>query len=438
MKVAVIGTGYVGLVCGTCLAELGNNVICADVAEDKINGLKQGIIPIYEPGLEEMLNRNYKEGRLKFTCDIPSAVRNSYIIFIAVGTPPKEDGVPDLSQVYKAATDVAIGMDDSRIIVIKSTVLVGTAFKVREIIESKLAELGRNIEFDVLSNPEFLKEGAAIEDFMKPDRIVIGTESEKAAAVMQELYKYFVRNGHPVFIMDTKSSEMTKYAANAILASRISFINEIANICEGVGADIESVRKGMGGDSRIGYKFLNPGPGFGGSCFPKDLKALIYLAKSAGVQANMLESIVKVNEIQKQTLVRKIIGHFGDKLEGLTFAIWGLTFKPRTNDMRESPSITLINALRSMNASVRAFDPVGMEEAEKVFNDPDIYYAEDSYECLEGADALVIVTEWSIFRNPDFDLIKAKLRKSVIFDGRNIYNKKEMAQLGIKYYSIGR
>lgn len=438
MKVAVIGTGYVGLVCGTCLAELGNNVICVDVAEDKIENLKQGVIPIYEPGLEELLKRNYKEGRLKFTCDAISAVKSSYIVFIAVGTPPQEDGMPDMTQVWKAAQDIAGGLDSSKIIVIKSTVPVGTAFNVKKIITDKLAESGKTIEFEVLSNPEFLKEGAAIEDFMKPDRIVIGTESDKAAEVMQELYKYFVRNGHPVFVMDTKSSEMTKYASNAILASRISFINEIANICESVGADIESVRKGIGGDSRIGYKFLNPGPGFGGSCFPKDLRALIHIAKSAGVPADMLESIVNVNESQKQTLVNKVVKRFGNDLSGRTFAIWGLTFKPKTNDMRESPSITIIKMLESMNAEIRAFDPVGMDEARKVFGDTNIHYAADSYDCLDGTDALVIVTEWSIFRNPDFDIIKSKLKSPVIFDGRNLYNKKEMSQLGFEYYSIGR
>jgi len=440
MKIAVIGTGYVGLVIGACFSELGNDVICVDVDTDKIAQLQQGIISIYEPGLQEMVNRNLSGKRLKFTNDINYAVEKSQVIFIAVGTPSEEggNGSVDLSQVYKTAEDIGNAINGYKTIINKSTVPVGTADKVREIIQNIIIKNNKSIEFDVVSNPEFLKEGAAIEDFMKPDRIVIGSESKKAVDIMQELYKYFVRNGHPVFIMDTKSAEMTKYAANAILASRISFINEIANLCETVGADIDSVRKGIGGDSRIGYKFLYPGPGFGGSCFPKDIKALIHLAKSKNVPVKMLEAILDVNEYQKQVIVEKVIKRFSLDMSGMTFCVWGLSFKQKTNDIRESSAITIIKKLMSRGASISVFDPAAIEEAKKVFGNSGIHYASDQYEALDGADALIIVTEWSIFRNPDFDLIKSKLKNSVIFDGRNLYNHREMEQIGFEYYSIGR
>jgi UDPglucose 6-dehydrogenase len=438
MKITVIGTGYVGLVCGTCLAELGNSVTCIDTDEDKISKLKNGVIPIYEPGLEEMVKRNHTGGRLTFSSDTKMAVNESKIVFIAVGTPASNDGSPNMTYFFKAAEEVANSINDYKIIVNKSTVPVGTAIKLDSMIKDILSKKGSETKFDVVSNPEFLKEGAAIEDFMKPDRIIIGCESEEAAMVMQDLYKYFVRNGHPVFIMDTRSSEMTKYASNAFLASRISFINEIANLCENVGADIEHVRKGVGGDSRIGYKFLNPSPGFGGSCFPKDLRALMHIADSEGVPASMLNAIIEVNEYQKKSLVKKIVRRFGSDLTGMVFSIWGLSFKPKTDDMRESPSIVIIKALIELGATVKAFDPAAIEEAKVVLGNNFIRYFTNQYEALDDADALVIITEWNVFRNPDFNNMLLKLRNPIIFDGRNIYNPKEVKKLGFEYYSIGR
>ncbi|MFA6309278.1 MAG: UDP-glucose/GDP-mannose dehydrogenase family protein [Clostridia bacterium] len=438
MKITVIGTGYVGLVCGTCLAELGNSVTCIDTDEDKISKLKNGVIPIYEPGLEEMVKRNHTGGRLMFSSDTKKAVNESKIVFIAVGTPASEDGSPNMTYFFNAAKEVANSINDYKIIVNKSTVPVGTAIKLDAMIKDILSKKGSETKFDVVSNPEFLKEGAAIEDFMKPDRIIIGCESEEAALVMQDLYKYFVRNGHPVFIMDTRSSEMTKYASNAFLASRISFINEIANLCENVGADIEHVRKGVGGDSRIGYKFLNPSPGFGGSCFPKDLRALMHIADSEGVPASMLNAIIEVNEYQKKSLVKKIVRRFGSDLTGMVFSVWGLSFKPKTDDMRESPSIVVIRALIELGATVKAFDPAAIEEAKIILGNEYIQYFTDQYEALDGTDALVIITEWNVFRNPDFNNMILKLKNPIIFDGRNIYNPKEVKKLGFEYYSIGR
>ncbi len=438
MKITVIGTGYVGLVCGACLAELGNNVICVDTDKNKISMLNEGIIPIYEPGLGDMVKRNHNGGRLSFTTETASAVEKSSIIFIAVGTPESDDGSANMSYFFSAAEDVANSINDYKIIVNKSTVPVGTAVKIDKMVKDILVKRNTDIKFDVVSNPEFLKEGAAIEDFMKPDRIIIGCERKEAADVMQDLYKYFVRNNHPVIVMDTRSAEMTKYTSNCFLASRISFINEIANLCESVGADVENVIKGVGADSRIGYKFLHTSPGFGGSCFPKDLKALTHMAQSEGLPALMLNAIIDVNELQKQVLVQKIVKRFGKDLKGMVFSIWGLSFKPKTDDMRESPSIVIINMLKELGATIKAFDPAAINEAKKVLGDTSIEYFSDQYEALDGADALIIITEWNIFRNPDFSNIISRLKKPVIFDGRNIYNQKEIKKIGFEYYSIGR
>ncbi len=438
MKITVIGTGYVGLVCGTCLAEMGNNVFCVDNDSEKISKLKNNISPIYEPGLEEMVKKNQEGGRLIFTTDTNKAVDESSIVFIAVGTPPSEDGSPDMSYFYKAAAEIGNSIDSYKIIVNKSTVPIGTAIELDLFLKDILSKRNKEVNFDVVSNPEFLKEGAAIEDFMKPDRIIIGCENEKAAEIMQDLYKYFIRNGHPVFVMDTKSAEMTKYVSNTILASRISFINEMANLCESVGADIEKVRKGVGGDSRIGYKFLYPSPGFGGSCFPKDLRALTHMAEKAGVTVKMLHAITEVNENQKKVIVKKVKKRFGQDLKGMVFSVWGLSFKPKTDDMRESPSIVIINDLIEAGARIKAFDPAAMEEAKKVLGTDSIEYCSDHYEALNNTDAMIIVTEWNIFRNPDFNDMYKRLKNPIIFDGRNMYNPKEIRDIGFEYYSIGR
>ncbi len=438
MKITVIGTGYVGLVSGTCFAEMGNEVICVDVDSDKINKLKQGIIPIYEPGLEEMVKRNYKDERLFFLIDIREAVEKSSIIFIAVGTPPSSDGSVDMRHVFEAANDIGRYINCNKIVVNKSTVPVGTAEKVEKIIKERLISRGVKYNVDVVSNPEFLKEGAAIEDFMKPDRIVIGTENLKVAETMQELYNYFVRNGHPVIVMDVKSAEMTKYVANSMLAMKISFMNEMANICEKVGADIDLVRKGIGADSRIGYKFLYPGPGYGGSCFPKDVQALIKTAEEIGCCADILEAVEGVNKRQKNILIDKVISHFGNDLSNQVFAVWGLSFKPKTNDIRQAPSITIINGLIERGADIQAYDPEAMEESKKVLGFKNITYCKTNYDALINANALLIITEWGIFRNPDFDKIKTLLKEPIIFDGRNLYKPEEMKKLGLTYYSIGR
>jgi len=439
MKIAIVGTGYVGLVTGTCLAEMGNDVICVDNDKKKIDLLNSGKIPIWEPGLEEMVTRNSTEGRLNFTTDIKDAVERSLICIIAVGTPPGEDDSADLQYVLAVAKDIASYMNGYKIIIDKSTVPVGTADKVKATVQKVLDERSVNYPFDVVSNPEFLKEGDAINDSMKPDRVVVGTDSEQCAEILHELYAPFCRTHEKLIIMSVRSAEMTKYAANAILATKISFMNDIANLCELMGADVSEVRHGIGADSRIGYKFIYPGVGYGGSCFPKDVKALIHMAKEAGTAVRVLQSVEDVNNDQKWVLVRKVKSHFGEDLTGLTFAIWGLSFKPRTDDMRQAPSITIINGLLEAGATVQAYDPVAMDEAGRVFGDnPRIKYTHGNYDALKGADALLLVTEWNQFRYPDFEKVKKMLNKPVIFDGRNQYNPKELKEFGFKYYAIGR
>ena len=433
MKIAVAGTGYVGLVLGACLAENGNDVICVDQDESKINTLKAGGMPIYEPGLEEMVRHNSHEDRLQFTTDLPSAVLASEIVFIAVGTPQGEDGSADLSHVLGVARDVGRAMTKYTIVVDKSTVPVGTAQKVRETIAAETTQ-----PFSVVSNPEFLKQGAAIEDFMKPDRVVIGVDKkdERATATMKELYGPFTRTGAPILIMSTSSAELCKYAANSILATRISFMNEIANVCELVGADVDEVRKAIGSDRRIGTSFLFPGVGYGGSCFPKDVKALLKSAQDRGYDFGILCAVEAANEKQKQRLVEKMEGHFKD-LRGKTIALWGLAFKPRTDDMREAPAIPIIEMLLQRGARVRAYDPAAGPVARRLFNGR-IALCEKSYDALSGADALAIVTEWNEFREPDFVKMRSLLRAPIVFDGRNIYSPEQMRALGFTYFSIGR
>jgi len=431
MKIAVIGTGYVGLVAGTCFAETGNRVICVDIAEDKIIKLKSGIVPIYEPGLEEMANRNIQDDRLHFSTDIESAVRESLIIFIAVGTPTGEDGRADLKHVFDAARSIGKAMNQYKIIVDKSTVPVGTAKKVAAIISEETEH-----EFNVVSNPEFLKEGSAIDDFLKPDRVVIGTDDPRVAEIMKELYSPFVRAGQPILVMDIASAEMTKYASNSMLASRISFMNEIANLCELVGANVNEVRRGMGSDSRIGRAFLFSGCGYGGSCFPKDVKAIIQTAEEQDYDFKILKAVEEVNADQKEILFKKIHNHFKGDLKGLTFAVWGLAFKPKTDDMREAPSINLINSLLEQGAKVRACDPEAIQEAKKIFGDR-IVYCGQRYDCIKDANALVVITEWAEFQNPDFEKMKGLLKEPVIFDGRNIYITLRVWTKGFTYYPIG-
>lgn len=431
MKICIIGTGYVGLVAGTCLAEMGNSVICVDNDTKKLAQLEQGIIPIYEPGLEELIKSNVAQGRLSFSSDLNNAVKNSLICFIAVGTPQRNDGSADLSAVFSVAENIAKSMNDYKIIVNKSTVPVGTASEVEKIIKNNT-----NYEFDVVSNPEFLKQGAAIEDFLKPDRVIIGSDSEKAAKIMQELYSPFLRTGNPVITMDVKSAEMTKYAANSFLAAKISYINEIANICEKVGADIEMVRAGMCSDSRIGSKFLFPGLGYGGSCLPKDVAAMIKTAGDFDCEHRVLSAINETNKAQRQLFIDKIFKRFSSDLKGKTFAIWGLAFKPKTNDMREAPAITIIDALLTHGAKVVAFDPKAMDTARRIFSDK-ITYATNAYDALRGADALLLLTEWNEFRRPDFEKIKALSKTPVIIDGRNQYDKKSLKSMGIEYISFG-
>jgi UDPglucose 6-dehydrogenase len=439
MNLTIIGTGYVGLVTGTCFAEMGNNVICVDNDKRKIKMLLAGKIPIWEPGLEELVHNNHKEGRLHFTTDIKHAVQNSDICFIAVGTPPDEDGSADLQYVLAVAKDIATYMNDHKIIVDKSTVPIGTADKVKEKVQGILDERKVNYTFDVVSNPEFLKEGDAINDSMKPDRVVVGTDNPHSAEMMRELYAPFARTHEKVIIMSVRSAEMTKYAANAMLATKISFMNDISRLCEKVGADVHEVRNGIGSDSRIGYKFIYPGIGYGGSCFPKDVKALIKIAEEVGMEARVLQAVEAVNDDQKKWLAEKVIDHFGNDLKEKTFAIWGLSFKPKTDDMREAPSRTIIKMLIDAGAKIQAYDPVAMEEATRVFeSNPNISYAEGNYEALKDADALLLLTEWNQFRYPDFQAIKDRLKQPVIFDGRNQYNPTEMKELGFTYYAIGR
>ncbi len=432
MKIAIIGTGYVGLVVGTCFAETGNQVICVDVDEDKIRRLQDGEVPIYEPGLEELIGRNTEEGRLTFTSDIRDAIQGAKVCFIAVGTPPGEDGSADLKHVIAVAKSIGENMNGYKVIVNKSTVPVGTAQKVRTEIERYTDE-----RFDVVSNPEFLKEGAAIEDFLKPDRVVIGTDSERAALIMQELYSPFVRTGKPILTMDTASAEMTKYAANAMLATRISFMNEMAQICEAIGADVNEVRKGIATDSRIGFPFLFAGVGYGGSCFPKDVRALMHTAIEHGHEPLIVKAVEEVNHAQKEVLFQKVQKHFGGELSGKHFAIWGLAFKPQTDDMREAPSVVLINSLLEAGATITAFDPEATEEAKKNHLGDRIRYAESSFEALRDADALVLVTEWNEFRHIDIEEVRDTLKQPVIFDGRNIFPPQRMRDAGFAYYGIG-
>ena len=432
MKIAVIGTGYVGLVAGACFAESGNDVVCIDKDAAKVRMLRRGKMPIYEPGLEELVRRNRQEGRLTFTTTLPKAVRDSAIIFIAVGTPQGEDGSADLQHVLTVARDIAKAMNGYKVIVNKSTVPVGTSAKVRDVIRRETTH-----PFSVVSNPEFLKQGAAIEDFMKPDRVVIGVESEHAKSVMGELYAPFVRTGKPVIFMDIPSAEMTKYAANGMLATRISFMNEIASLCEKVGANVDLVRHGLGSDSRIGPSFLFPGPGYGGSCFPKDVKALVKAGRAAGVPLHVLEGVEATNERQKHRLGEKLRAVLGDSLDGARIAVWGLAFKPQTDDMREAPSLVLIEDALAGGATICAHDPVAMKEARRILGDR-IEYAETNYDALPGADALVVVTDWNEYRHPDFERVRTLLKRPVVIDGRNLYDPEKMESLGIVYHSIGR
>lgn len=432
MKLCVVGTGYVGLVAGTCFAESGNDVICVDIDADKVERLRQGAVPIYEPGLEELIKRNTSEGRLSFTTDLAAAVRKSVICFIAVGTPPGEDGGADLAAVIAVAEDIAAAMDGYRVIVDKSTVPVGTADRVRRVVASRTTH-----PFDIVSNPEFLKEGAAVDDFMKPDRVVIGCDSPRAIELMKELYGPFVRTERPIVVMNAASAEMTKYVANAILAARISLMNEFANLCERVGADVEDVRRGVGFDTRIGHHFLFPGVGYGGSCFPKDVKAVIRSAAEHDLDFRTLRAAEEVNERQKRTLVDKVVAHFGENLRGLRFAVWGLAFKPRTDDMREAPAITVVEALLQAGAEVHVHDPEALSEARRLFGDR-IRYHRVNYDALQDADALLVITEWNEFRRPDFERMRQMLKHPVVFDGRNVYEPNEMRQLGFTYYSVGR
>ena len=439
MKVSVIGTGYVGLVTGTCLAEMGNEVLCLDVDERKINMLNNGKIPIYEPGLDVLVKSNVTAGRLHFTTDVEAAARFGVIQFIAVGTPPDEDGSADLQYVVAAARNIGKYMDDYRVVVDKSTVPVGTADKVRAAIQAELQQRNSKLDFSVVSNPEFLKEGAAVDDFLRPDRIVVGADDDRAVELMRSLYAPFNRNHNRLIVMDIKSAELTKYAANAMLATRISFMNELALLAEKMGADIEHVRQGIGSDSRIGYHFLYPGCGYGGSCFPKDVQALQRTAREYGNELKILGAVELVNERQKEVLLDKVRTRFGEDLAGMTFAIWGLSFKPNTDDMREAPSRVLIDGLLKHGAKVVAFDPVAMDEARRIYGERnDLYYAESPLDALSAADALLIVTEWKVFHAPDFADIKARLKNPVIFDGRNLYDPKEVRSYGIDYLAIGR
>ena len=431
MKICVIGTGYVGLVAGTCLADMGNNVICVDNNEEKLKLLEQGIIPIYEPGLEELVKSNTAEKRLEFSSDLAEAVKKSEVCFIAVGTPQREDGSADLSYVFEVAEEIAKAMNGYKVIVDKSTVPVGTAEKVTEIIRKNTT-----YDFDVVSNPEFLKQGNAVDDFLLPDRVVIGSNSARATAIMQEIYSPYLRTANRIVIMDVKSAEMTKYAANSFLATKISFMNEIAALCEKVGANAEMVRIGMATDGRIGNKFLFPGVGYGGSCFPKDVKALIQTGSEHGCEMMIVEAVDKVNKRQKANFVKKITKRFGENLNGKTFALWGLAFKPKTNDMREAPSIYIVEELLKRGAKVVGYDPKAMDTAKTIFGGR-IEYAKNSYEALRGADAMLLLTEWNEFRRPDYDKMGNLLKQKIIFDGRNQYDRTKLESKGFEYHNIG-
>ena len=432
MKITVVGTGYVGLVTGTCLAETGNTVVCVDINEEKVKKMKEGVVPIYEPHLDTLFHRNIKAGRLSFTTDLKAAVESSLIIFLALPTPPGEDGSADLSYVLGVADELGKVITDYKVIVDKSTVPVGTANKVR-------AAVAKNAKtpFDVVSNPEFLREGFAVDDFLKPDRVVIGASGEKARRIMEELYKPYVRQGNPIIFMDEKSAELTKYAANAFLATKITFMNEIANLCEKLGADVDMVRIGIGSDDRIGKRFLFPGIGYGGSCFPKDVQALAKSANDADYDFKILHSVMEVNEKQKTIIVPKINTYFNNNLKGRHFALWGLAFKPDTDDIREAPALYVIDELLKAGATVTAYDPEAMNNVRKIYGDK-IKYADDPYAALQNADALIVATEWALFRTPDFDKVSAGLKNKVIFDGRNLYSLDQMKKLGYYYSSIGR
>ena len=436
MKVTIVGSGYVGLVTGTCFAEVGIDVTCVDIDQKKIDNLKEGIIPIYEPGLEDMVHRNMKKNRLSFTTDIKEALVDCEVIFSAVGTPPDEDGSADLQYVISVARDVGKHMDDYILIVTKSTVPVGTAEKVRSAVKEELDKRGVKIEFDVASNPEFLKEGAAIDDFLKPDRIVVGCDSTRTEDLMKALYKPFTLNGHPVIFMDIISAEMTKYTANSMLATKISFMNDIANFCEIVGADVNMVRKGIGSDTRIGHKFIYPGAGYGGSCFPKDVKALIKTADEVGYSLRVLKAVEDVNNDQKSVMYNKIHEYFDGDLKGKVIALWGLSFKPQTDDMREAPSLVMIKLLHEAGARIKAYDPVAMQEAKRILGN-NVEYAEDQYDALIDADCLLMITEWPEFKFPNWNVIKKLLKEPVVFDGRNIYDVEEMKKNGFDYFCIG-
>ncbi|MCD4487078.1 UDP-glucose/GDP-mannose dehydrogenase family protein [Chromobacterium vaccinii] len=439
MKITVIGSGYVGLVTGTCLAETGYHVCCLDVDPRKIEILQNGGIPIFEPGLEDMVKRNVAAGRLHFTTDVAASVAFGEVQFIAVGTPPDEDGSADLQYVLAAARNIARHMTGYRVVVDKSTVPVGTADKVRAAIADELAQRGTDLPFSVVSNPEFLKEGAAIDDFMRPDRVVIGVDDDRAAEIMRRLYKPFQRSHERVLLMDVRSAELTKYAANAMLATRISFMNELANLAETMGADIEQVRQGMGSDPRIGYHFLYPGVGYGGSCFPKDVKALVQTAKENGHRLRVLTAVEEANEVQKLRLVEKVVSRFGEDLSGRRFALWGLAFKPNTDDMREAPSRVIVEELTRRGAEIVAFDPVAAHEAQRVMSGVNgVAFADDMMEALQGADALLIVTEWKMFRAPDFEAVRRSLKQPLIFDGRNMYDPVWLREQGFDYHAIGR
>ncbi len=432
MKIAVVGTGYVGLVTGTCFADTGNDVICVDIDAKKVERMKNGEVPIYEPYLDTVFERNIRQNRLSFTTDLKAAIADAEIIFLALPTPPGEDGSADLSYVLGVAEELGHIITDYKVIVDKSTVPVGTAELVRQAVAKNA-----KVEFDIVSNPEFLREGFAVEDFMKPDRVVIGTSSTRAAAVMEDLYKPFVRQGNPLIIMDEKSAELTKYAANSFLATKITFMNEIANFCELVGADVDKVRAGMGTDTRIGKRFLFPGIGYGGSCFPKDVQALAKSGDEYGYHFEILDSVLGVNNKQKLSLIRKLKSFYNDSLSGKTFAMWGLAFKPDTDDIREAPALYMIEELLKAGAKVKVFDPEAMENVKRIFGDK-IIFCENQYEATEGADALLIATEWSVFRNPNFNKLAESLKEKVIFDGRNLFETKKLKELGFHYESIGR
>lgn len=437
MNIAIVGTGYVGLVSGTCFAEMGVNVTCVDVNEEKINSLKNGQVPIYEPGLDEMVLRNHREGRLNFTTDLTSCLDNVDIVFSAVGTPPDEDGSADLQYVLAVAREFGQNIKKYTVLVTKSTVPVGTAKKVKAVIREELEKRGVDIPFDVASNPEFLKEGAAIKDFMSPDRVVVGVESEKAKELMSKLYRPFMLNNFRVIFTDIPSAEMIKYAANSMLATRISFMNDIANLCELVGADVNMVRKGIGSDARIGSKFLYPGCGYGGSCFPKDVKALIKTAEKNGYNMSVLKAVEEVNENQKHVLFNKLSKYYGGDLKGKTIAMWGLAFKPETDDMREATSLVTISLLLEAGCTVRVYDPVAMNECRRRIGDK-VYYATDMYDAVLDADALLMLTEWKQFRLPSWGVVSKSMKKPLIIDGRNIYDAEELKQNGFEYYCIGR